>query len=214
MEYNLSNGLVQEKQMTRIPRLGALVAVLLAVSLIPVAAGGQLYRPRHRAGSQKQGHIVHLRDVERYIYLYTNKARRQHGLSALDRDEDLAAVARAHSDDMLRRNFFSHTSPDGKTLKERLAPAMARFGYRAGENIYGGSGHDYSDARLMGRSIVDGWMTSPSHRSNVLNPAYSRLGVGVSARGEELRATQVFMQPMPKEIRMTIDGDLPLPGRH
>ncbi len=198
--------------MTRIPRWGALVAVLLAVSLIPLAARGQLYRPKPKASRSKQGRILHLKDVERYIYLYTNKARSQHGLATLDRDEGLAEVARGHSDDMLRRDFFSHTSPDGKTLKERLAPAMSRFGYRAGENIYGGTGHDYSDPRLMGRSIVDGWMTSPSHRSNVLNPAYTRLGVGVSAQGKELRATQVFMQPMPKEIRMTIDGDLPRPG--
>ena len=45
----------------------------------------------------------------------------------------------------------------------------------------------------MARVIVDSWMTSPGHRANILNPHYTYLGVGVSALGKEVRATQNFV---------------------
>jgi len=137
-----------------------------------------------------QPRIKHLREVERQILRYTNEARRKKGLVAVDWDEGLMSVARAHSDDMLRRNFFSH-----ENFGERLAPVVAGTASRAGENIFGGSGQDYADARLIARNIVDGWMTSPSHRLNILNQDYTRMGAGVSVLGQEIRATQVFMAP-------------------
>jgi uncharacterized protein YkwD len=137
--------------------------------------------------------IQHLKEVEKWIYRYTNEARRKHGLLSLDRDEDLAALARAHSDDMLVRKFFGHENPDGLTIKERIPARNLSLG-RIGENIWGGSGHDPSDARLLARMIVDGWVSSPGHRANILNPNYTHLGVGVSISGKDIRATQEFAQ--------------------
>lgn len=174
------------------------LAVLLAVLLQLPCAWGQL---RTQSGSlTRKSTIKHPRELERRIFQLTNEARRKHGLPSLDQDETLADTARKHSDDMLARDYFSHTSPDGKTIKDRLfdAPAVAKAIGGAGENIYGGSGQDISDVKTISRVIVDGWMTSPGHRANILNPNYTHLGVGVSVQGKDIRATQNFAQKRPQ----------------
>ena len=77
-------------------------------------------------------------------------------------------------------------------MKERLAPVTAATVSRAGENIWSGSGQDYTDSKRLVQIIVDSWMSSPAHRANLLNPEYTHLGVGVSLLGKEIRATQLF----------------------
>jgi uncharacterized protein YkwD len=139
-------------------------------------------------------HIQYLKEVERKVTQLTNDARQNHHLMPVSRDTNLVDIARAHSDDMLKRNYFSHTSPDGKTIKDRVVPAYSRTLSRAGENIWSGHGYDYSDSNLMARVIVDSWMSSPGHRANILNPDYNYVGVGVSTMGQEIRATQNFIQ--------------------
>jgi uncharacterized protein YkwD len=171
------------------------LAVLLALFLV-LGLGLSLARGQREPSTPRrsQERIQHLSKVERQIYRLTNAVRRKNHLPPLDRDNALVATARAHSDDMLRRSFFNHTNPDGKTPQDRIIPAYSRTIARAGENIWGGHGHDYSDSNLIARVIVDSWVTSPSHRANLLNPRYTHLGVGVSALGKEVRATQNFVQ--------------------
>jgi uncharacterized protein YkwD len=169
----------------------ALAVMMAAWPLLP-PAWGQI-RTQSGALTGLSG-VKHLKEVERLVFRLTNEARRKNGLPSLETDADLTVMARKHTDDMLRQEFFSHTGPDGKTLKDRLfdAPAVFKTVSRAGENIYGGSGQDFSDAKTMARVMVDGWMTSPGHRANILNPAYTHLGVGVGVLGKEIRATQNF----------------------
>jgi uncharacterized protein YkwD len=141
-----------------------------------------------------RGPIQHLRAVENRIFQLTNMERRKKHLPPLDKDPTLVKTARAHSDDMLERNFFSHVNPDGMAPQNRIVPAYAGAIARTGENIWGGHGHDYSDSKLMARVIVDSWMISPGHRANILNPKFTHMGVGVSALGKEVRATENFVQ--------------------
>jgi uncharacterized protein YkwD len=143
---------------------------------------------------QAQEGIHYLEELERKVFQLTNDTRQEHDLMPLDEDDTLTAIARAHSDDMLENNYFSHVSPDGESLKDRVVPAYSRALSRAGENIWGGHGFDYTDSALMARVIVDGWMSSPGHRANILNPNYNYMGVGVSAKGKEVRATQNFIK--------------------
>jgi uncharacterized protein YkwD len=167
------------------------LALLLTLLLSIPPAWAQLRiikNPRGRIN------IQHLTEVERRIYQLTNAARRKKHLPPLDKDNALVATARAHSDDMLQRDFFSHVNPDGKAPQDRIAPAYSRTIARSGENIWGGHGYDSSDSKLLARVIVDSWMTSPGHRANLLNPNFTHMGVGVSLSGKEIRATQNFVQ--------------------
>lgn len=172
------------------------LAVWLVVLLPLSPAWGQL-RVKSGALAQKPQKIYYPKELERRIFLLTNDARRRHGLPPLIQDNTLQATARQHSSDMVKRNFFSHTTPDGKNLTDRLKheePAMVRNMVMAGENIYMSSKLDYSDTPTMARLIVDGWMTSPGHRANILNDKYTHLGVGVAVAGQQIRATQNFAE--------------------
>jgi len=175
-------------------RWTAVLAVLLATSLSLPLAWGQV-RSKSGAGARASG-ILHPKELSRRIFQLTNEARRKNGLPALDPDNSLALKAREKSDDMLTNNYFSHTSPEGKTFKDRIQeekPASFRTMSQAGENIYMGDRFDYAvDVKTQARLIVDGWMTSPGHRKNMLDPNYTHMGVGVAARDKACYATQIF----------------------
>lgn len=79
----------------------------------------------------------------------------------------LAGVAEAHSRDMATRNFFSHHSPDGRTPGDR-AELAGYAGSRIGENIAAGLD--------VPRKVLDGWLASPGHCANLMNPQFSELG--------------------------------------
>ncbi len=168
-------------------------AMLLAAVLFLPEAWGQ-FSAAKKPSRRSENRITHLKEMESRVFRLTNEVRRKKGLPLLDKDEALTATARAHSDDMLRRNFFSHVNPDGLSPKDRLAPVAAATMSRAGENIWSGSGQDYADSKLLARVIVDSWMSSPGHRANILNPDYTHVGIGIGVMGKEIRATQVFAQ--------------------
>jgi len=186
--------LAARAKMKTILKGAAALAVLLAICLYLPMAWGQV-GTKSGASSRSSG-ILHPKDLERRIFQLTNEARRRNHLPPLDLDNRLELKAREKSDDMLRNNYFSHTSPEGKTLKDRMQeekPASFRTISKIGENIYMGARLDYStDIKTQARLIVDGWMTSPGHRRNILDPTYTHLGVGVSARDKMCYATQVF----------------------
>ena len=100
---------------------------------------------------------------------FMNRHRVSLGLSALVWDSRAAAVAEAHSRDMFRRRYFSHTSPDGSSMRERLAARGVTYS-RAGENIAWG--------QVTGRAVLMAWLRSPGHRENIENGYYTRHGVG------------------------------------
>jgi uncharacterized protein YkwD len=111
-------------------------------------------------------------------YCLVNAERARRGLRALRRDADLARAARGHAEDMVRRDYFDHTSPGGTTLKDRVRAAgygKPGQGWRAGENIGWGTG-----ARATPKALVDAWLGSDGHRRILLSGDYRELGVGVA----------------------------------
>ena len=115
-----------------------------------------------------------------------NKARLSQGIGALSCAPAGRVAARDHSQDMCKRNYFSHTSPDGHGVSWRLNRAKAKFS-SAGENIARG----YWKAE----GVHQGWITSPGHRSNMLNPQWNRVGIArVTCGGANPTWTQVFLR--------------------
>ena len=107
-----------------------------------------------------------------------NAERTQRGLPALRRDRDLADAARGHSADMVRRDYFAHTSPTGETFKDRVRAAgygEPGAGWRAGENLGWGTG-----PRAAPEELVKAWLESPGHRRILLSSQYRELGIGVA----------------------------------
>ena len=174
----------------------AAVAMLLAALLHLPLAYGQV---RTTSGaSPKSSGILHPKELERRILQSPTRPGAKTACPRLIRIMIWRSKARAKSDDMLMKKYFSHTSPEGKTLKDHFQeekPASFQTISRIGENIYVGARFDYSnDMKTQARMIVDGWMTSPGHRKNILYPNYTHLGVGVAAKGKMCYATQIFSQ--------------------
>ena len=96
------------------------------------------------------------------------------GCAPLGVHSGMLAVARAHSQDMHDRSFFSHTNPDGKSPFDRLTNAS--IGYSsAGENIAVG----YRSAE----AVFTGWYNSSGHWANMENCNYTHHGIGYVESG-------------------------------
>ncbi len=171
-----------------------IIAVVVALLLVP-GAGAAERRAGPGPSSTAAADIQYLREVERGIFRLTNEARRRQGVPALSWDAALARVARAHSADMLRRGYFRHESPEGRTPHERVKDGVSYALAGSGENLWGAQGDQPLEAERLPRIIVDTWLASPGHRANLLNPAFTDMGVGVARQGHAIRATQVFARP-------------------
>jgi uncharacterized protein YkwD len=87
---------------------------------------------------------------------------------ALSWNDTLARASLLHAEDMAQHNYFAHEGRDGSKPAERVA--RAGYKYRAtGENIAGG--------QLRPEDAVAGWIKSPHHCANLMNPAYTEMGV-------------------------------------
>jgi uncharacterized protein YkwD len=106
---------------------------------------------------------------------------------ALAWDDRLAAVARQHSEEMARNGYFSHQGMDGSLPYTRVSRAGIQW-RATGENIA-----KFPDVQSAQAGFMDEPKFQHNHRGNILNPAYTHVGVGV-ARGADglLYITQEF----------------------
>ena len=132
------------------------------------------------------------RRLERAIHDATNRARRDHDVDAIASDPHLATIARSHSCHMVDADFSGHETPSGTTLTDRYDRASYDW-RRCGENVPNHYPDDPDDATAIAREIVAGWLDSPGHRENLLEPDWHVEGVGVDyAIGGAVLATQNF----------------------
>jgi uncharacterized protein YkwD len=110
--------------------------------------------------------------VERSLLCLTNLHRARNGLGALKRDTRLGTAARAHSADMVARDYFDHVSPEGTSPSDRARAAGYPGG--AGENLAAVGGGATAFA------LFDGWRKSAGHNQNMLNAPYETAGMGVA----------------------------------
>ena len=109
--------------------------------------------------------------------------RKNNGRTALVLDEELSRIARIKSADMRDKGYFAHESPTYGDIRAMLK----QFGYpyaAAGENIAHHANVDKAQAAFM---------SSPGHRANILNKAWTKVGIGiVYDRNGYIYATQIF----------------------
>lgn len=126
---------------------------------------------RERAAVESPGGFV---SQEQSVFNLVNQERAIQGLHGLSADSRLTNSARAHSRDMSRQNYFSHTSLDGRNPGARIS--AAGYSWNAyGENI--AAGYTTPEA------VMNGWMNSPGHRANILGESFCDLGIGYEAAG-------------------------------
>ena len=168
----------------RIVRAVAVAGALIAVQGTGVAAAAG----HHRAQSTSNASCADKRLVptranstraEAATLCLINVQRARHGLRALRQNADLARSSDRHSEDMVSKNYFDHTSPAGETPLARIKASTylpRRRAYVVGENIALGTMQLATPA-----AIVTSWMKSPDHRANILNPDFRDSGIGIVA---------------------------------
>lgn len=105
--------------------------------------------------------------------------RERRGLGGLDPSQRLTVAARRYAADMADRDFFSHVSPEGGRLRDRITRtgyANGRCAWHVGEVLAWGTG-----SRATARSTVRAWLRSPEHRRVLLGDDFDDVGVGVAA---------------------------------
>lgn len=101
----------------------------------------------------------------------TNTERTAVGVGTLTHNERLDRAATLKAQDMLAHQYFAHRSPSGVTPWHWFSEAGYTYS-RAGENL--------AVHFTMSEAVVRAWMESPSHRANIVNAAFTEIGVGMA----------------------------------
>lgn len=99
----------------------------------------------------------------------TNVERQANGLPALRLNSLLNNAAVAKANDMVSKDYWAHTAPDGTEPWDFILGAGYSY-QTAGENLAYGA--------LTSQQTVDAWMNSPGHRANILKTSYTEVGFG------------------------------------
>ena len=120
------------------------------------------------------GGNIYLNAQEKRTLQLHNETRVSRGLRPLCVNYALTRAARAHSQEMMNRDYMSHNSYNGENAGARLR----RFGYNwstYGENVSWGSGRLGSAGARF-----NAWMNSPGHRANILASRFREVGIGTA----------------------------------
>jgi uncharacterized protein YkwD len=168
----------------RLALLKALGFVLL-LGVAPLAVGGHPTPPAPAFPPPPPGAPPEVRELVEAV----NRHRVARGLSPLIWDARLAAVARAHSAEMVRLGRLSHADRKGRTPFDRLDAAGVRWS-AAAENI--AEGHETA------REVLGDWLASPGHRANLESRDFTHHGVALVGK----YWTHVFVStPAPRAER-------------
>ncbi len=126
---------------------------------------------------------------ERSVFDLINRKRAEAGLKILVWNDDAAKIARMHSENMANYTFFDHAGRDGKMVNNR-ADAVGLTKWRSiGENIAYNRGY----ATPL-EFVVESWMKSVGHRTNILNNGWQETGIGIAVTTDgTYYFTQVFL---------------------
>jgi uncharacterized protein YkwD len=130
----------------------------------------------------KRAEFSNLEAVRRALLGRVNRERRAAGLPPMRGEPLLDETAQRHAADMLARSYYGHDSPEGTTVQERSQAA----GYRprsVAENIARG--------QYAIEEVMDGWMSSPTHREHILSPLFADIGSGLAV-GKNVNGYQIL----------------------
>ena len=127
--------------------------------------------------------------LEREVFGLLNTERARRGLTELPWNEEVAKVARLHSDNMAGDKFFSHRGSDGSMIDDRADRIGLSEWRLIGENIAYIRGFENPAA-----TAIEKWLESTAHRNNMLGTTWQESGVGVAITADgTIYMTQVFL---------------------
>lgn len=151
-----------------VPAFAAVLAASLAIAT-PKAAATVC------PGADSVPSVASIAAVKGATLCLLNNQRAAHGLAPLADQPTLASAATTYSQAMVDQRFFDHVSPSGENLERRLRPYISGTQtWNIGENLAWGTGGYATPS-----SIVEDWMHSAEHRTNILDGSYREIGIGI-----------------------------------
>jgi uncharacterized protein YkwD len=189
-----------------------IVLFLAAACALAVSAYGAPAKSEAPPKVAQKQLIISSARLEKTIHALINRERAAQGEKPLAWDGALGAIARRHSADMAKRNYFSHDSPGGESFDARYRKGRYRCFVPVGDAIHqgaeniarehlytrittvGGKKHyDWRSEEEIARATAAGWMASRGHRANILTAHWKREGIGVVVtRDYRVYVTQNF----------------------
>jgi uncharacterized protein YkwD len=139
-------------------------------------------RPPHAASAPYDA------QAERQLLELANQARAEAGLAPLQADDGLTRAARKHSSLMASQKQLSHDLPGEPALPQRLAATSTLQLSAEGENV------GFAASATV---VHQGFMHSPHHRENLLDPDYNVAGFAVVRNGNLIYVTEDFGHGLP-----------------
>ncbi|MCW8139469.1 MAG: hypothetical protein KIT58_11275 [Planctomycetota bacterium] len=137
----------------------------------PGQVGSNYWYVNDTHGNPLKTHDATEATLAQEVLILLNQERAANGRAALSADASATQAAKAHVEDMRGRSYFAHNSPEGWTPLTRLQLLGATGFSRVGENIAMG--------QPTPTAVMNAWMNSAGHRANILDPAYTHVGIGV-----------------------------------
>lgn len=125
--------------------------------------------------------------MEARLLQLMNDIRIQNGLPLFSTNQNLANIAYLRNMDMHNRNYFSHYTPEGKSVFNILRENGIAFSY-GGENLY----ECTPPSKGSPEAIISAWLNIDVHRANILSPHHRQLGISVMDRGGKRLVTVIF----------------------
>lgn len=160
-------------------------AILVLLKILAITAGFGITNLNLNATAITPSNIVAL----------VNQARANAGLPILKTNVLLSQAANAKANDMLEKQYFAHTSPEGITPWHWINQTGYTYEH-SGENL----AVHYKEAE----NVQSGWMASPTHKKNILNPDFMETGVGIASGKFEDYDTIFVVQMFGKPTTPTI----------
>ncbi|WP_244264841.1 CAP domain-containing protein [Vreelandella boliviensis] len=174
------------------PAAGALSSLMVIMLL--ASAGAWANDQSQKDDANRQGECE-LNDQQQAMLSLVNEARsqaRQCGdqqfaaVESLTWSCKLEAAAKSHSQDMAENDYFSHTDPNGAGIEQRVGNQDYLW-QAVGENI--AAGHASVSA------VVEGWLDSPGHCRNIMNDAFTEMGMA-NTEDSESRYSSYWTQTL------------------
>jgi uncharacterized protein YkwD len=129
--------------------------------------------------------------IEASLVELINRTRQDRGVHVLVWEPNLAEVAREHTRDMAERDYFDHISLEGEDPSARMLKGGVP-GYRPGvfwgENLSIDQTVEQAHARDLAEDLVPG-----GHHTNIVDPRFTRVGIGIAELSGHLLITVLFL---------------------
>lgn len=174
------------------------IPVFLFLLLAPPCAKNLFCLKQEKESSSQKKDVP---TIELDLFNLVNIERKKLGLAPVRFSPPLSFLARKHSQDMALREDISHLSTSGETYSERLVEGGFYF-IKNGENVA------YSQT-FIPEFIHQGFMDSPGHRANVLDPDFDELGIGVVFKKDKgYYVTQDFVRALAPKGRIEAEAEV------